>query len=105
MHQFEIMKRFALENPFISGVIIFVIIFLIGSLAGIVLGMQVMTSQPCQPGTSSDPCDGAAMAAGIILIMAFAASFIFGLMTAASTYIVLSKFKDRNSKDALSIYR
>jgi hypothetical protein len=91
------MKRFALEHPFVSGMVIFVLIFLGGSLAGIVLGMLVMASHPCEHVTPNDPCDGAAMAAGMIWSLSSSASFIFGLVIAVTTYFGLRIWKKRKS--------
>jgi len=91
------MKSFALEHPFVSGIVIFALIFLIGSLAGIALGMIVMGSQPCEQTALNDPCDGGAMAAGMIWSLSFSTSFIFGLIIGTLTYIGLKISNRRTS--------
>ncbi len=82
-------KERILNNPFLFGFSIFLLIFLGGSLAGFILGMIVMVRNPCSRGGPSDPCDGAAMAAGFIWILAFEASLVLGIMVGIVSSVVL----------------
>ncbi len=68
------MKRYALRHPAVFGFLIFLIVFLGGSIAGILVGMSAM-AEPCEA-----PCDGGAMAASVIWPLSIAASLIMGLI-------------------------
>ncbi len=84
------MKKFALKYPFTASLITFFVIFIGGSLAGIIFGLLIMAMNPCKPISSSDPCDGAAMAAGMIWSLSFIVSFILGIVVSGSMFVFLS---------------
>ncbi|MEJ7861479.1 MAG: hypothetical protein WKF90_07565 [Pyrinomonadaceae bacterium] len=88
------MKNFAIKHPAIFSFIICLIIFVGGSLAGIIFGISIM--EECKPISPSDPCDGGAMAAGFIWTLAFMASLILGFVAGISTFLFL-KFKSKLS--------
>ena len=83
------MKNFALKYPFAASFITFLIIFIGGSLAGIILGILIMVRNPCEPTSPSDPCDGSAMAAGMIWSLSFTASFILGIIGGIAMFVFL----------------
>lgn len=81
------MKKFALKYPFAASLIVFLAIFIGGTLAGIVLGVLIIGD--CKPISPSDPCDGGAMAAMAIWYLAFMGSLILGILVGISTFIIL----------------
>jgi hypothetical protein len=84
------MKKFALKYPLTASLITFFIIFIGGSIAGIILGLLTMAMNPCEPTSPSDPCDGSAMAAGMIWSLSFIVSFILGIIVSGSMFVGLS---------------
>jgi TctA family transporter len=88
------MKNFTLKHPAIFSFIIFLIIFIGGSIAGIIFGILMM--EECKPKSLSDPCDGGAMAAVFIWTLSFMASLILGFVAGISTFLFL-KFKSKLS--------
>ena len=91
------MKRFALKNPLVFGLIIFLIIFVSGSGAGVLLGLLFMSYNTCEPVNINDPCHGDAMAAGMIWSMSFTTSLVLALIVAASSYIGIRILGKRSS--------
>ncbi len=86
------MKNLALKYPLIFSLIIFLIIFIGGSLAGIVYGISI--TGDCKPRRPLDPCHEGAMAAGFIWTLSFMASLILGFIAGISTFVFL-KLKSR----------
>ncbi len=81
------MKSRILNHPFITGIVAFLLIFLGGSVAGIILGMFVMaTSGP-------NGAHGGAMAAGMIWSLAFTATLIAGIVLGFVTTVALKQQK------------
>jgi len=70
------------------GLIVFGLIFFIGSLSGFILGMLFMFTATCQPG---DVCDGPAMAAGALWFTSFWGSAILGLLLGSFSAFVLNR--------------
>ncbi len=89
------MKNFILKRPILFSIILSLVIFLGGSVAGIILGLVVMgramAGQNCDPG---DVCDGGAMVAGAIWTLSFWASAVLAIIAGISTYVVI-KLKTR----------
>jgi hypothetical protein len=83
------MKKFALKHPLATSFITFLIIFIGGSVAGFIIGFLIMVMNPCKPTSPSDPCDGSAMAAGMIWSLSFTASFILGIIGSIAMFVVL----------------
>lgn len=88
------MKRI-LNNPLLFGLSVFLLIFLGGSLAGFILGM-IAVSQPCERFSPSDPCDGGAMAAGMIWSLAFTASLVVGIVLGSAIVVIIKIKKSRD---------
>ena len=81
------MKNFAFKYPFAASIIIFLIIFIGATIAGIVFGVLMIGD--CKPISPSDPCDGGAMAAMANWYLAFMGSPILGIFVGVSSFIVL----------------
>lgn len=81
------MKNFLLNHPFISSLIVFLIVLLGGSLVGIVFGLLMMGE--CKPVSASDPCDAGALAAAAIWSVSFVASFILGIVASILTSVII----------------
>ncbi len=93
------MKNFALKYPFAASLLTFFIIFIGGSVVGIILGILIMVMNPCKPISASDPCDGSAMAAGAIWSLSFMASFILGIIVGVAMFVfLLMKIKSNENK-------
>jgi hypothetical protein len=72
------MKGFALKHPNISGFVVFLTILVIGCSLGWLLLFWIMSSS--KPISPTDPNDGAAMAAGMILNFSIIISFISAIV-------------------------
>lgn len=81
------MKNFAFKYPFAASIIIFLIIFIGGNIAGIVFGFLMIGD--CKPISQSDPCDGGAMAAMAIWYLAFIGSRILEILAGISSFVIL----------------
>jgi hypothetical protein len=81
------MKNFALKYPFAASLIVFLTIFIGGTIASIILGVLMIGD--CKPTSPSDPCDGGAMAAAAIWYVGFMGSLIMSVLTSISTFVIL----------------
>ncbi len=88
------MKKLSLENPAIASLVTFFIIFIGGSFLGFILGLLIMWTNTCEPKSQSDPCDGAAMAAGMIWSLSFMGSLILGIIVGLLKLSVLTRDTD-----------
>jgi hypothetical protein len=86
------MKSFTPKHTAIFSFIVFLIIFVGGSIAGIIIGILMM--EECKPKSPSDPCDGGAMAVVFIWTLSFMASLMLGFVADISTILFL-KFKPK----------
>ena len=76
------------DSPIKFGLLVFGLIFGLGSVAGIVLGILIIGTANCQPG---DICDGPAMAAGAIWSVSFCGSFFLGGIIGLFSFVVLRR--------------
>ncbi len=92
------MKDFALKYPFATGLIVFLAVFIGGTVAGIILSFVFLAivewKNPSSPGAH-----GNYMAMGMIWSLAFTASFILGILAGISTFVFLIlKIKKREEQ-------
>jgi hypothetical protein len=85
------MKKFALKHPSVTALIAFLIVSIGGTLLGFIWGLSIMWRNPCEPISPSDPCDGAAMAAGMIWSLTFAASIVLGGIVSLIVFGILQR--------------
>ena len=76
------------DSPFKFGSVVFGLIFLLGSLLGLILGFLILLPG-CQPQSPSDPCDGPAMAAVAFWFIFFWGSLILGIVVGLFSAVVL----------------
>lgn len=82
------MKKFARKSPLAFSFILFLILLIGGSIAGIILGLIVI-SGGCNSSDPHDICDGPAMAAGFIWTISLYSSLFLGFIVSILTYISL----------------
>ena len=93
------MKLF-LEHPYLTGIFVFLLITIGGSVLGLIIGVLIITNDTTQPLSPSDPNDGAAMASGIISSLAMMASLIFGILAGLMTTYFLQLRRKRDTAGA-----
>jgi hypothetical protein len=81
------MKNFSLEHPAFFSFILFLTIFIGGSIAGAIFGVLMIGK--CEPRSLADPCDAGSMGATFLWIASFIASFIIGIISAIKTFFTL----------------
>jgi hypothetical protein len=84
------MTSLALKYPSLTMLLTFLIVSLGGSLLGFIWGLSIMWNDPCDPNSGS-PCDGAAMAAGMIWVLSIVASILAGAIISVSVFVFLQR--------------
>jgi hypothetical protein len=91
------MKNLALKYPSLTTLFIFLIISISGSYLGISWGLLIM-SRPCERVNSSDPCDAAAMAAGMIMNFSIVISIFVSGVISVSVFLILQRIANLRLK-------
>jgi hypothetical protein len=91
------------ERQIVFSIIVFVVVDLVGTLAGMFLARLISSSQ-CTPVSPGDSCDGPAMAGMAIFVAAFPVSVILALIAAVATAF-LFPFENSTNRDLSIIAR
>ena len=84
------------ERQIVSSITVFVVVDLIGTVAGFLLA-RLIASGPCTPVSAGDPCDGPAMAGMAMFMAAFPLSLLFALLAAIATALLFPFGISKNS--------
>jgi hypothetical protein len=81
------MKNFALRHPFVASLLVFLTIFVGGTVAIMICGILMIGE--CKPISPGDPCDGGALLLAALWMLVVPASLILGIIAGISTFVIL----------------